>query len=84
MTSVKAIYNDGRIKLLEPVPAAGKCNLIVIFLDESGKTDAVFKRNGGKKHAWPAGFFERTAGCLVDTPLCRPAPGKFERRKTIR
>lgn len=84
MTSVKAIYNDGRIKLLEPVSAEGKHHVIVIFLDDSEAAASASKRNGRRRHTWPAGFFERTAGCLLDTPLRRPSPSKFEHRKTIR
>jgi hypothetical protein len=34
MISVKGVYKDGRIELLEPLPALGTFNVIVTVLDE--------------------------------------------------
>jgi hypothetical protein len=31
----------------------------------------------GDRHVWPAGYFERTYGCIVDPKFRRPPQGKL-------
>ena len=33
--------------------------------------------------SWPNGFFERTAGVLVDTPLVREQPASYDARRQL-
>lgn len=80
MTTVKAIYKGGRVKLLEPAPATDSSEVVVIFLgNENGFAEA-----GDKRDSWPTGFFARTAGRLHSSPIRRHVAGKLERRRSIR
>lgn len=37
-----------------------------------------------EKRGWPPGYFERTAGSLVDDPIERPSQGEYEERDPLR
>ncbi len=52
-----------------------KVEVTVIPLDELPEKSVLQRRTG-----WPAGFFENTAGCLVDDPIDRAPQGEFEHR----
>lgn len=36
-----------------------------------------------KKHVWPPGYFDRTAGSLADDPIERPPQGHYETRDAL-
>lgn len=80
MTTIKAIFKGGRVKLLEPAPDADSSEVIVIFLGNESGTGAADDRNA----SWPTGFFSRTAGRLRSSPIRRHVPGRLERRRSIR
>jgi hypothetical protein len=86
MTSVRAIYERGRVRFLEPLRTPGRHELIVIFLGDE-ETDLPLddgKVPRTKKDGWPAGYFRRTAGCLRHNPIRRAPQGELERRKAVR
>ena len=39
MKTVRGVYEDGNIKLLEPMPATGIKNILITFIDENEKED---------------------------------------------
>ena len=85
MTSVKAIYERGKVRLLEPVPSQSRQELIVIFLEDmDAGVPLKHSATAKKKNGWPAGYFNRTAGCLRNNPIQRAPEGDFERRKVLR
>jgi len=85
MTSVKAIYERGRVKLLEPIRTPGRHELIVIFLGDVDVDVPLASPSHRKKNdAWPSDYFRRTAGCLRHSPMRRAAQGELERRKVVR
>ncbi len=40
-------------------------------------------RKSQTKRGWPENFIERTAGCLSQDPIRRPAQGDFEQREAL-
>jgi len=48
-----------------------KLEIIIIPVDEASS------------RAWPAAFFEQTAGCFADNPLIREEQGNYEVRDEV-
>ena len=55
-----------------------KVEVIVIPLDEIAGDHSFYAGN-----MWPSGFFEETAGCMVDDPIRRPKQGEYEQRELL-
>ena len=53
MIAVKAIFEQGRIKLLEPAPAVNKALAVVVFLeDRLDVSSSIFRKNGSETIEW--------------------------------
>ena len=44
MLSIPGIYEDGHVRLIEPIPSKKKANVIVTILDELGKKSGQTKK----------------------------------------
>jgi len=55
-----------------------KVEIIVLPLDEPSR-GAEEKTEKG----WPAGFFEKTAGCFADDSIARAPQGDYEQRRDL-
>lgn len=72
MDSIPAIYDAGVFRPLQPVDLAEGTRAAVIPL----AADATPNNT-----AWPANYFEQTAGALAGETLERPAQGELPRRE---
>lgn len=66
MIAVKAIFEQGQIKLLEPAPAVSKAFAVVVFLeDRLGASAPVSRKNGSETIAWGEPMDEEGAQFLM-------------------
>jgi hypothetical protein len=83
MQSVKVrsrVGTDGILHLNIPVGAADQeFEVMVIYQPVTPAAREQTPENRG----WPPGFFERTAGCLVDDPIVRAPQGEYEVREPL-
>jgi hypothetical protein len=85
MTSVRAVYERGRVRFVEPVPRRARTELIVLFLDRSGNSPREGKSIRLRRRAsWPDGYFSSLSGVLNSSPIRRISEGKLEKRKILR
>ncbi|HEY3394622.1 MAG TPA: antitoxin family protein [Lacipirellulaceae bacterium] len=73
--TIAAIYADGVFRPLEPVDWPEGTKAEVIAVPESGRPASETST------AWPAGYFEQTAGSLVGEEFERPPQGDLPRRE---
>ena len=45
MVTLRGVYEKGRVQLLEPVPFAGRCDLIVTFLEKKPRSARQWRAN---------------------------------------
>ena len=69
---IPAIYDSGVFRPLEPGnwPQGTRAEVKVLPIDNSAAGDS----------AWPAGYFEQTAGAFASEPFQRPPQGEHLQR----
>lgn len=65
------VGQDGILKLELPLEVSNADLEVLIVIQRK------------EKHAWPPGYFERTAGSLADDPIKRPPQGQYEERDRL-
>lgn len=73
--TISAVYADGVFRPLEPVDWPEGTRAEVIALQESAS------RESETRTAWPASYFEQTAGALAGEEFERPSQGELPRRE---
>ena len=74
--TIPAVYDSGVFRPLKPVDLAeGTRAEVIPLLQTKSSPDA----NGGLT-AWPAGYFEQTAGAVAGEDFERPPQGKLPER----
>lgn len=69
MQPIRQIYPDAPSSI--SIPEELQHTPVEVIIWPLNKTDA---------KGWPLGFFEETAGCLVDDPIERAPQGDYEQR----
>jgi hypothetical protein len=75
--TIPAVYDSGVFRPLKPVDLAEGTRAEVTPLPQ--QTPSSVDANGGLT-AWPAGYFEQTAGALAGEDFERPPQGKLPER----
>ena len=73
MDSIPVIYDAGVFRPLEPVNLAEGTRAAVIPLSNNGPPEPIA--------AWPANYFDETAGALAGEDFERPTQGEQPRRE---
>ena len=78
MQPVQATFSNGRLELLESVdwPDGTRAEVIPLL-----KTTTSDEKGSEPSQAWPADYFETTAGAFADEPLERAPQGDFPNRE---
>lgn len=69
--SIPAVFDSGVFRPLEPVDLA-----------EGTRADVIPRVPSPTAAAWPAGYFEQTAGALTNEPIERPLQGDLPQRES--
>ncbi len=81
MQPIRQIYSDAPSSI--SIPEELQHTPVEVIIWPLNKTD-VSTDIETDDNGWPLGFFEETAGCLVDDPIERAPQGEYEQRLELK